>query len=153
MLVKAFRLNSSDSLKMLLRANRSYSTTKASKLKSKPTRASNNEVNPHISLINSFRTYREDLYSSRRMLVSPGQNQSYAFTRLNQLLEAENVKAEVQKRARFVKPSRVEMFREFEQRKRIFDRNVRNTVNRILEIVARNKRPTSVNSKSYTEDL
>lgn len=86
------------------------------------------------TFIQPGRTYREELYASRRFELSPTQAPSSALRKLNNLLNDECVSKTVRARRYFVRPGLVKHAILYAGRRKRFNRIVRDTITRALSL-------------------
>jgi ribosomal protein S21 len=79
-------------------------------------------------------TYRENLYSARRITLANPFSHSPAIPRLKRLLHDEGIVARLNERKRFVKPSVRKGLKKYKVRKEKFDVLVKEHINRALEL-------------------
>ncbi len=91
----------------------------------------------------SDRTYRESLYSARR-IVTPidqvGHDSADWMTSLNRLMRHESISAEVRRRRQFVTPSKLRIQTLFKSRQARFNEMFKGTVNKIMNIYESQKK-------------
>ena len=80
------------------------------------------------------RTYREELYASRRFELNPSQNPNYAFKKLQSFLQDEKIPAKVKEKRHFIRPGLVKHAIIYAGRRKKFDGTVRDTINKIVQI-------------------
>lgn len=85
------------------------------------------------SFIQPGRTYREELYASRRIELTPTQAVPSAFRKLSQRLQEEQVLQRVKERRYFVRPGLVKHAMMYAGRRNKFNQMVRDTINRIVQ--------------------
>jgi ribosomal protein S21 len=89
---------------------------------------------PHQrSFIQPGRTYREELYSSRRIELTPTQATPTAFRKLSQRLQEEQVLQRVKERRYFVRPGLIKHAITYAGRRKKFNQLVKSTINRIVD--------------------
>ena len=99
---------------------------------SDPASSSNVSAAPR-SFIQPGRTYREELYSSRRIELTPTQATSSAFRKLSQRLQEEKIVQMVKERRYFIRPGLQKHAIIYAGRRKKFNQLVRDTINRIVE--------------------
>lgn len=82
----------------------------------------------------SNRTYKEELYASRRVPVFNPSTTNLAISSLNSLIKKEGIKNELISRKRFIRPVYQRGLRKWEGRQRRFNKMYRQTVNDIWYI-------------------
>ena len=80
------------------------------------------------------RSYREELYASRRFELNPSQNSNYAFRRLQNFLQDEKIPAKVREKRHFVRPGLVEHAMIYAGRRKKFNSLVRETIRKVINI-------------------
>lgn len=85
------------------------------------------------SFIQPGRTYREELYSSRRIELTPTQATSSAFRELSQRLQEERIVQMVKERRYFVRPGLQKHAIIYAGRRKKFNQLVRDTINQIVQ--------------------
>lgn len=80
------------------------------------------------------RSYREELYASRRFELNPSQNPNYAFRKLQNFLQDEKIPTKVKEKRYFVRPGLIKHAVIYAGRRKKFDSMVKNTINRIVQI-------------------
>lgn len=80
------------------------------------------------------RSYREELYASRRFELNPSQNPNYAFRRLQNFLQDEKIPMKVKEKKYFVRPGLVKHAVIYAGRRKKFDSMVRETIKRVVQI-------------------
>lgn len=85
-------------------------------------------------IASTLHTYRENLYSARRITLANPFSHSPAMPRLKRLLHEEGIVARLRERRRFVKPSVIKGLKKYKARKEKFDVMVREHINRALEL-------------------
>lgn len=85
-------------------------------------------------------SYREELYGSRRLVISAGQNISSALSHFAGIIDRYKLMQEVRRRRQFTKPCEVRHNKIYANRKRKFDAMVRDTMTKVLAIHEEEKR-------------
>jgi hypothetical protein len=80
------------------------------------------------------RSYREELYASRRFELNPSQNPNYAFRRLQNFLQDENIPTKVKEKKYFVRPGLVKHAVIYAGRRKKFNLMVKETIKRVVQI-------------------
>lgn len=80
------------------------------------------------------RSYREELYASRRFELNPSQNPNYAFRKLQNFLQDEKIPAKVKEKRYFVRPGLIKHAVIYAGRRKKFNSMVKSTINRIVQI-------------------
>ena len=80
------------------------------------------------------RSYREELYASRRFELNPSQNPNYAFRRLQNFLQEEKIPMKVKEKRHFVRPGLVKHAIIYAGRRKKFDSMVKDTITRVVQI-------------------
>lgn len=80
------------------------------------------------------RSYREELYSSRRFELNPSQNPNYAFRRLQNFLQDEKIPMKVKEKKYFVRPGLIKHAVIYAGRRKKFDSMVKETIERAVQI-------------------
>ncbi len=93
----------------------------------------NSVQQPIRSFIQPGRTYREELYSSRRVELTPTQAIPTAFRKLSQRLQEEQVLKRVREGRYFVRPGLLKHAIIYAGRRKKFNQLVRDTINRIVQ--------------------
>lgn len=80
------------------------------------------------------RTYREELYASRRFELNPSQNPNYAFKKLHTFLQDEKIPQKIKENKYFIRPGLVKHAVIYAGRRKKFNSLVRETINKIVKI-------------------
>lgn len=80
------------------------------------------------------RSYREELYASRRFELNPSQNPSYAFRKLQNFLQDEKIPTKVKEKRYFVRPGLIKHAIIYAGRRKKFDSMVKRTIDRIVQV-------------------
>ena len=93
-----------------------------------------NLLNSNYNFIQPDRTYREELYASRRFELNPSQNPNYAFRRLQSVLLDENIPTKVREKKHFVRPGLIKHAIIYAGRRKKFNNLVRETIKKVINI-------------------
>ena len=115
-----------------LNSNYDLKFSESSSLNSSPISQSHPVTQPR-SFIQPGRTYREELYSSRRIELTPTQATPTAFRKLSQRLQEERVLQRVKERRYFVRPGLIKHAIIYAGRRKKFNQLVRDTINEIVQ--------------------
>lgn len=88
----------------------------------------------YTNFVQPGRSYREELYASRRFELNPSQNPNYAFKKLQTFLQDERIPQRVKEKRYFVRPGLVKHAVMYAGRRKKFDSLVRETINKIVKI-------------------
>lgn len=102
-------------------------------LKMTPQKQSNSSPN-YENYTQPGRTYKEELYASRRFELNPSQNPSYAFRKLQTFLQEEKIPGKVREKRWFVRPGLVKHSIIYGGRRKKFNNLVKDTIKRVVQI-------------------
>lgn len=88
---------------------------------------------PH-NYIQPGRSYKEELYASRRFDLNPSQNPNYAFRKLQTFLQDEKIPAKVKEKKHFVRPGLIKHAVIYAGRRKKFNQIVKDTISKIVNI-------------------
>lgn len=80
------------------------------------------------------RSYKEELYASRRFELNPSQNPNYAFRKLQNFLQDEKIPAKIKEKKHFTRPGLVKHAVIYAGRRKKFNDLVKSTINKIVKI-------------------
>ena len=100
----------------------------------KTTRNQSNQTPNYTNFTQPGRSYREELYASRRFELNPSQNPNYAFRRLQNFLQDEKIPMKVKEKKYFVRPGLVKHAVIYAGRRKKFDSMVKETIERVVQI-------------------
>lgn len=83
------------------------------------------------------RTYREQLYSGRRITLNPGQNSSWALGRVFQAMREEGLVDHIRSKREWIRPGLAASLKRMKRRQQRFNAIVRSTINEINDIYRR----------------
>lgn len=93
-----------------------------------------NQIPNYNNFTQPGRSYREELYASRRFELNPSQNPNYAFRRLQNFLQDEKIPMKVKEKKYFVRPGLVKHAIIYAGRRKKFDSMVKETIERVVQI-------------------
>ena len=112
-------------------------TISDTRLKIDPSSKSINSSNSSSStgnFIQPGRSYKEELYASRRFELNPSQNPNYAFRKLQNFLQDEAIPAKIKEKKYFVRPGLVKHAVIYAGRRKKFNSIVKDTINKIVKL-------------------
>lgn len=80
------------------------------------------------------RSYKEELYASRRFELNPSQNPNYAFRKLQNFLQDEKIPAKIKEKKHFIRPGLVKHAVIYAGRRKKFNNLVKDTIKKIVKI-------------------
>ena len=94
---------------------------------------SNHQINPG-NYVQPGRSYKEELYASRRFELNPSQNPNYAFRKLQTFLQDEKIPAKIKEKKHFTRPGLVKHAVIYAGRRKKFNEIVKGTIIKIVKI-------------------
>lgn len=102
-------------------------------LKMTPSKAQSSSPN-YDNFTQFGRTYKEELYASRRFELNPSQNPTYAFRKLQTFMQDEKIPGKVREKRWFVRPGLVKHAVIYGGRRKKFNNLVKDTIKRVVLI-------------------
>lgn len=126
-LSKSFELLFPDNTIEPLIQKEPLNTIISSHISTHPTNSTGNYVQPG-------RSYKEELYASRRFDINPSQNPNYAFRKLQTFLHDEKIPAKIKEKKHFIRPGLVKHAVIYAGRRKKFNEMVKDTIKKIVKL-------------------